>query len=158
MVEITMSESKPSRGTVKQIYIMRTIESVVIEGASVIRGYCFPSSTQNCDSSFVCRYLGSCTRGENKSWDNRRNRNSSQHPALSTPPLKLIPQSKWKVSLPNSRPLKRGRDSNIEPLVLINIIVVVAIVKVIVIVLMGEFCGRLWLRQLSQDLFSLRVD
>ena len=33
-----MSESKPSRGTAKQIYIMRTVESVVIEGASVIGG------------------------------------------------------------------------------------------------------------------------
>ena len=45
-----------------------------------------------------------------------------------------MPQSKWKVSLPNSRPLKRRWDSNIEPLVLINIIVVVAIVIVIVAV------------------------
>ena len=66
-------------------------------------------------------------------------------------------QSKRKVSLPNSGPLKRGRDSNIEPLVLINIIVVVAIAKVIVVVLMGQFCGELWLRPLSQDLFSPRV-
>ena len=52
-----------------------------------------------------------------------------------------MPQSKWRVSLPNSRPLKRRWDSNIEPLVLINIIVVVAIVIVIVVVLMGEFAG-----------------
>ena len=62
------------------------------------------------------------------------------------------------VPLPNSRPLKRRRDSNIEPLVLINIIVMVATVEVIVVVLMGEFCGGLWLRPLSQDLFSPRVE
>ena len=52
---------------------------------------------------------------------------------------------KMKVSLPNSRPLYRRMDSSMEPLVLIDIIVVVATVKVIVVVLMGEFlrgdCG-----------------
>ena len=40
---------------------------------------------------------------------------------------------------------------------LINIIVVVATVKVIAVVLIGESCGGLWLRPLSQDLFSPRV-
>ena len=40
-VEITMPESKPSRGTAKQIYIMRAAESVAIEGASVIGGVAF---------------------------------------------------------------------------------------------------------------------
>ena len=33
----------------------------------------------------------------------------------------------------------------------------VATVKAIVVVLMGEFCGGLWSRPLSQDLFSPRV-
>ena len=46
---------------------------------------------------------------------------------------------KMKVSLPNSRPLNRRMDSSMEPLVLIDIIVVIATVKVIVVVLMGEF-------------------
>ena len=98
------------------------------------------------------------TRAENKSWNNGHNHNAPLLPALSMPQrLKLMPQSKWKVLLPNSRLLKRGRDSNVEPLVLINIIVVVAIVIASVIILMGEFCGGPWLRPLSQDLFSARV-
>ena len=33
-----MPESKPSRDTAKQTYIMRTVESVAIEEASVIGG------------------------------------------------------------------------------------------------------------------------
>ena len=55
-----MPKSKPSRDTAKQTYIMRTVESVAIEGPALLGGCCFPSSIQNCDSSFFCRYLGNC--------------------------------------------------------------------------------------------------
>jgi len=48
----------------------------------------------------------------------------------------------------------RKRGSNIEALLLIGVTVVLAIVIAIVVV---EFCGGLWLRPLSQDLFSSRV-
>ena len=50
-------------------------------------------------------------------------------------------------------------DSNIAALVLLVIggIVVLAI-AIAIVVIMVEFCGGLWLRLLSQDLFSGRVD
>ena len=54
--------------------------------------------------------------------------------------LKLIPV-KMKGLITKFQTLRRRRDSIIEPLVLINIIVVVATVKVIVVVFTGEFCG-----------------
>ena len=40
--------------------------------------------------------------------------------------------------------------------ILIDIIVLVAIVIAIVVTMMGEFCGGLWLRTLSQGLLSAR--
>lgn len=49
-------------------------------------------------------------------------------------------------------------DSNIKALILIDISVVVVTVITIVVVIMGEFCEGLWLRQLSQDSFTARVD
>jgi len=51
----------------------------------------------------------------------------------------------------------RKRDSNIEALVLIGVTVVLAIVIAIVVIIMVRFCGGLWLRPLSQDLFSPRA-
>ena len=51
----------------------------------------------------------------------------------------------------------RRRDSNIEALILIGVTVVLAIVIAIVVIMMVKFCGGLWLRPLSQDLFSPRV-
>ena len=52
----------------------------------------------------------------------------------------------------------RGRDSNIEALVLLLIgVTVVLAIAIAIVVIMVEFCGGLWLRPLSQDLFSARV-
>jgi len=79
-----------------------------------------------------------------------QNRNTIQQ-------LKLMPQSKSKVLLLNARLLQRRKDSNIEVLILIGITGAAVIVIAIVVVMMGEFCGGLWLRPLSQDLFWARV-
>ena len=50
----------------------------------------------------------------------------------------------------------RKRDSIIEGLVLL-VIGVSVVLAIAIVVIMVEFCGRLWLRPLSQDLFSPRV-
>ena len=50
----------------------------------------------------------------------------------------------------------RKRGSDIEALVLIGVTVVLAIIAAVVIMRV-EFCGGLWLRPLSLDLFSPRV-
>ena len=71
--------------------------------------------------------------------------------------LKLMPQSKSKVLLLNARLVQRGKDSNINALILIGITVAAVIVIAIVVVMMGEFCRGLLLPPLSQDLFSARV-
>ena len=44
-----------------------------------------------------------------------------------------------------------------KTLILIDYTVLVTIMIAIVVVIVGEFCGGLWLRPLSQDLFSVRV-
>ena len=52
----------------------------------------------------------------------------------------------------------RKRDSNIEALVLLVIgVTAVLAIAIAIVILMVEFCGGLWLRPLSQDLFSARV-
>lgn len=53
----------------------------------------------------------------------------------------------------NSKLLESKKDFNIESLVSINITVVVAIAKAIVVIVRGEFCGGLWLHPLPQNLF-----
>ena len=50
------------------------------------------------------------------------------------------------------------KDSNIKAIILIDIVVAAVIVIAIVVVMMGEFCGGLWLRPLSQALLSARED
>ena len=53
-------------------------------------------------------------------------------------------------------PRKRG--SNIEALVLLVTGVTVGLaIAIAIVVIMAEFCRGLWLRPLSQDLFSARV-
>ena len=52
----------------------------------------------------------------------------------------------------------RRRDSNIEALVLLAIGVRIRLaIAIAIVVIMVEFCGGLWLRPLSQDLFSAQV-
>ena len=53
----------------------------------------------------------------------------------------------------------RKRDSNIEAFVLLVIGVTVGLaIAIAILVIKVEFCGGLWLRPLSQDLFSARVE
>ena len=53
----------------------------------------------------------------------------------------------------------RKRDSNIEALVLLVIgVTIVLAIAITIVVVMVEFCGGLWVRPLSQDLFSAQVN
>ena len=65
-----------------------------------------------------------------------------------------MPQSKSKVRLLGARLLQRGKDSNIKALIVIDITVAAVIVTATVVVMMDEFCGGLWLRPLSQDIYG----